>query len=224
MTNDLEKLAADARHALALAKKTTEDYLKAAEAKCTADLENSYEYKFAVQDADMSNRHLQSVRLIGDTNPRMQASAYAARASAKVKQMRELAFANCDAVQDARRLMAAFATNSRLSDGKASSPADEILKAIRERRLIEGMTIAEAERAAGKKAEVMDSDGGMTRYRWRIMGVTGSTTHSWTDALGHARSEQVAVRGELAQVQASFIDGKLVSFERINERYSGYGE
>ena len=38
--------------------------------------------------------------------------------------------------------------------------------------------------------------------------------------MAHVRSEQVAVRGELAQVQASFIDGKLVSFERINERYS----
>lgn len=221
LDDDMNALDANARAQIAAARKAVEDFRKAAEEKTMAALEATQLYRIALDQANSAEKNLEETRITGDTSQKLKASASAARANAKLKQMRDNAFTNSEDLREARQLEATFAKSAPAGPDPqaAPSPDDEIAKAIREHQLVVGMTLQQAEQSAGAPAEFESQFNDRSRYRWRITGPTGTTTRFWTDALGHQRQSQEPRQGLIAEVHATFEDGKLVSFDRFNFRH-----
>lgn len=216
--SDLDSLGANARASIMVARKAVDDYRKVAEEKIIAQLEATSQYQNALAESSFADKNLQDARVVGDSAQTMRASAASARAKAKLKQLRESALANSDAVQEAKRLQASFTQqSSKVADKATASADDEMTKAIKERRLMEGMTVDQAARAARSRPELLRQQEGTAEYVWRIMGTVRYTNRITRDVLGHVHSSQVPVEGEVAEVQASFADGKLVSFQRVDK-------
>jgi hypothetical protein len=115
-----------------------------------------------------------------------------------------------DAARDAR------VTNdsSGLAGGGEIDQAKTIAAAITERRLVEGMTLPEAIKAARARPRLLHSTPDAKSYRWEIHARTGTHTVSTTDVFGREHFDEVVDYGIVDTTDATFVAGKLSSIDQ----------
>jgi hypothetical protein len=235
---ELARVAAHARAAVNDAIRAADEYMQSAQHEIDALLASNADYQRAKADMEQTRDRLNDVRLEGTAQEKLNASAAYTAAVAREKRIRESTIAGSESLKEAKQLAAALAParapalasaapagpGAAGSTGASAVPAgkgtDERTKdiniAIAQRNLLEGMTYEEACRAARSAPQLMSNAGTTKVYRWTIKGRIGSHSVAHRDALGRIHYENVADTGIIAYIEATFEDGRLASYQKID--------
>lgn len=113
------------------------------------------------------------------------------------------------------------AETSLAESGSAPGSVTDTASAIAKRELVAGMTYVEACRAARAQGVIAGSQGATSVYRWPVTSRTGSqriVTGSHFNLSSNSyrnEYEDVPVYEVTSYVEATFTDGKLVSFQKV---------
>lgn len=203
--SDLERMEHDARESLRSARSAVDAFLHASQDQVERQLAADPEYRHA-QDETIRERHrLEDARAVGRREEIRHAEDDYKYAQDRESRIRDAAYASSMPYQQARRLAGELnAPAAPVADVSAQRIAD----AIADHRLIAGMTFDEATRSLGNDSVLLDSGEHVRRYRWKLIGRTGSVTEYQRD--GFRRREVVVPQyGVVGHVTATFMDGRI---------------
>ncbi|MDB5171983.1 MAG: hypothetical protein JWN51_756 [Phycisphaerales bacterium] len=227
---ELALIAEYARSAVKEAARAADDYVKSAQQEIEGRLGANLEYQKAKAEMERTRQRLEDLRLVGTPQEKLSASAAYTTAAAKEKRMRDNAVAGSEALKEAKQLVVTLAAangpavasaapaggSAPSAKGVVDERAKAINQAIAQKSLLEGMTYEEACKAARSAPQLLTTRGAVKVYRWTVKGRTGSHSVAHHDVLGRVHFETIPEFGVVAYVEATFDDGKLIEFQKID--------
>jgi hypothetical protein len=225
----LLNLSAATHESVDRAQELSKEYLQMARIDVQVELEKNLRYAMTKRELQTASDRLDNERLVGSIEDRMQASTEYNRLAAELKRMQDQAFSTNEAYLDAESLYAevnppATPAIPAASPSQDNSQRAAIVAAIGRHDFVPGMTYDQACKSAQTQGTLFSSENNVMVYHWNVVAqvgsrrvVTESHTSITTGAVDNTYSDVPDYR-IVGYVEATFVDGKMTTFNRVSER------